>query len=65
MPEFITIAELAKTIRATPQTVYNLINRHAAPKITKIGGKTLFERTDVDAWLAASKTDTVSRSAAR
>ncbi|MBY3099109.1 helix-turn-helix domain-containing protein [Rhizobium laguerreae] len=57
MPEFMTIAELAKMTRSSVPTVYANIKRGAGPKITKIGGKTLFERRDIEAWIASAKTD--------
>ncbi|WP_376774212.1 helix-turn-helix transcriptional regulator [Rhizobium laguerreae] len=52
-----TIAELAKMTRSSVPTVYANIKRGAGPKITKIGGKTLFERRDIEAWIASAKTD--------
>lgn len=60
---FMTINELAQHTRTSRASIYNLIAANNGPRITKIGGKTLFAREDVEAWLESCKRDTLRRAA--
>jgi predicted DNA-binding transcriptional regulator AlpA len=58
--EFMTLAEVAALTRRSPAAIYTARHRRshgqngAAPPAYRIGGRILFKRTDVDAWIEAA-----------
>ncbi|MEL6977941.1 MAG: helix-turn-helix transcriptional regulator [Pseudomonadota bacterium] len=55
-PEYLTVKELAALLRIKERKVYDLAASGAAPCV-RATGKLLFPRRDIDAWLAASRSD--------
>jgi len=50
--ELLTVQELAHMLRVPIQSIYDMRHRGKGPRgIRPTGGKLLFRRSDVDAWL--------------
>lgn len=55
MPDFLTTEEVAATMRTTPSTVRYWRHAGTGPQGTRIGRRVLYDRVDVDAWIAEHK----------
>jgi len=53
-PRLLTINETAETLRISRQTLYRLINNNSI-RVTKIGGRTLIDRQDLEDFIEKSK----------
>ncbi|MCS6944010.1 MAG: helix-turn-helix domain-containing protein [Sutterellaceae bacterium] len=66
MDRLLTPAELAQVLGLAEQTIYNRIQEgRPLPPYIRLGRLLRFRASDVDAWLAALPTQTVSTRAAR
>lgn len=50
-----SIGDLAHLLGVPVGTIRNLRHRGKAPTVTKVGGRLMFQRTDVDTWLAEQR----------
>lgn len=55
MEELLTTAELAALCRTSPETCRYWRWRGEGPRAMKVGRRVLYDRRDVDAWLAARR----------
>ena len=54
MSDYITTEELASYLRIKSRKVYDLVSKNQIP-FTKVMGKLLFSKKEVDEWLNSSK----------
>ena len=52
---FLTTREAAEAYRLSPATLNSMRNRGGGPPFIKTGRKVLYDRLDIDAWIAANK----------
>lgn len=50
-PDLLTVAELADLLRSPVSYVYRLRHERRGPRSVKVGGRVLYRRADIDAWL--------------
>jgi hypothetical protein len=55
-PVFMTRDELAEQLRVTSRTLWEWGKQMAGPPVTRIGGRVLYERDAVQAWLKSKQT---------
>jgi excisionase family DNA binding protein len=53
---FLTRDELAEQLRVTSRTLWEWGKQRAGPPVTRIGGRVLYERDAVQAWLKSKQT---------
>lgn len=53
MADYLTIDELARYLRTTERAVRRWRERGTCPPAARVGARLLFERSDVDAWVAS------------
>lgn len=51
---YLTVDELAELVRVSPNTIRAWRSQGKGPRATKISGRVIFARADVDSWLAES-----------
>lgn len=53
LPDYLTVNEVARAARLKPKTIRNRVYRKPAvrPYATRVGGRLLFERSEVISWL--------------
>ena len=56
MPEHLITEEVAELCRTTPETVRYWRHVDKGPRSFKVGRRVLYDRSDVEAWLAAART---------
>ncbi|WP_157156248.1 AlpA family transcriptional regulator [Diaminobutyricimonas sp. LJ205] len=54
MPELLTLEEVADLLRKSPAQIRWMIHNGTAPKSGKIGGRRMFRKADVDAYIEAA-----------
>lgn len=59
--EYMTTAEVAEILRTSPETVRWFRYVGKGPRSFKVGRRVLYERSDVEAWLANARDDGVAR----
>ena len=55
MADYLTEAELAKLVRAQQETVRYWRHKGLGPPWFRVGRRVLYDRSDVDSWLAEQK----------
>jgi predicted DNA-binding transcriptional regulator AlpA len=50
-PQLLTMEETAEMLRKTPKQIHWMIYAGTAPKSALIGGKRMFRRSDIEAYL--------------
>jgi excisionase family DNA binding protein len=55
--ELLTLAEAAVYLRLSRQTLYGWRHLHRGPRSTSAGGRVLYRRSDLDAWLDGNAID--------
>lgn len=55
MSAYLTPRELAELVRTSPRTVEGWRHRGTGPAFIRAAGRVLYDRADVDAWLAENR----------
>jgi excisionase family DNA binding protein len=59
--EYMTTAEVAELLRTSPETVRWFRYVGKGPRSFKVGRRVLYDRSDVEAWLAAARAEGAAR----
>lgn len=51
--ELLTTTEVAQMLRKSPQAVRAMVHEKKGPRSARIGGRRMFRRADVEAWIEA------------
>ncbi len=62
--KYLTTEEVAEELRTTPPTVRYWRHKDTGPKSFRVGKRVLYDRADVDAWIAQARAKETSGSAA-
>jgi len=65
MVELLTQKEVASLLRLSPRTVERLRTTGMGPKFTCIGGRRLYRRNDVEAWVNSNVASSTAQAALR
>ncbi len=51
--DLMTVPEVAKYLNRSPGAVYQMVYAGKGPRSAKLGGRVMFRRREVDAWIEA------------
>lgn len=55
--DWLTVTEVSRLVRLSKPTVYQLASKNQIPHYRPSGGKLLFDRAEVEAWIMAGRVE--------